>query len=133
MVTDPIADMLTRIRNGAQARHAQVRCPASQLKLGIARVLAQEGFLSGVREEAEAESGRATLVLDLRYDADGASVIDGIRRVSRPGRRVYVGVGGIPKVRNGLGVAVLSTPRGVLADRAAREAKVAGELLCEVW
>ncbi len=131
MVTDPIGDMLTRIRNGAQARHAQVRCPSSRLKLGIARVLAREGFLSDVREEAE--SGRPTLVIDLRYDADGASVIDGIRRVSRPGRRVYVGVGGIPKVRNGLGVAVLSTPRGVLADRAAREAKVAGELLCEVW
>jgi small subunit ribosomal protein S8 len=131
MVTDPIGDMLTRIRNGAQARHAQVRCPSSQLKLGIARVLAREGFLSDVREEAE--SGRPTLVIDLRYDADGASVIDGIRRVSRPGRRVYVGVGGIPRVRNGLGVAVLSTPRGVLADRAAREAKVAGELLCEVW
>jgi small subunit ribosomal protein S8 len=131
MVTDPIGDMLTRIRNGAQARHAQVRCPSSRLKLGIARVLAREGFLSDVREEEE--SGRPTLVIDLRYDADGASVIDGIRRVSRPGRRVYVGVGGIPKVRNGLGVAVLSTPRGVLADRAAREAKVAGELLCEVW
>jgi small subunit ribosomal protein S8 len=131
MLTDPIGDMLTRIRNGAQARHAQVRCPASRLKLGIARVLAQEGFLAGVREDAD--SGRATLVLELRYDADGASVIDGIRRVSRPGRRVYVGVGEIPKVRNGLGVAVLSTPRGVLADRAAREAKVAGEVLCEVW
>ena len=131
MLTDPIADMLTRIRNGAQARHAQVRCPSSRLKLGIARVLAREGFLSDVREEAE--SGRPTLVIELRYHADGASMIDGIRRVSRPGRRVYVGVGGIPKVRNGLGVAVLSTPRGVLADRAAREAKVAGELLCEVW
>ena len=131
MLTDPIGDMLARIRNGAQARHAQVRCPSSRLKLGVARVLAQEGFLSEVREEAE--SGRPTLVIELRYDADGASVIDGIRRVSRPGRRVYVGVDGIPKVRNGLGVAVLSTPRGVLVDRAAREAKVAGELLCEVW
>ena len=131
MVTDPIGDMLTRIRNGAQARHAQVRCPSSRLKLGVARVLAQEGFLSEVRLEEEA--GRPTLVIELRYDADGASVIDGIRRVSRPGRRVYVGAREIPKVRNGLGVAVLSTPKGVLADRAAREAKVAGELLCEVW
>ena len=131
MVTDPIADMLTRIRNGAQARHAQVRCPSSRLKLGVARVLAQEGFLSEVRLEEEA--GRPTLVIELRYDADGAPVIDGIRRVSRPGRRVYVGAREIPKVRNGLGVAVLSTPKGVLADRAAREAKVAGELLCEVW
>ena len=131
MVTDPIGDMLTRIRNGALARHAQVRCPSSRLKLGIARVLAQEGFLSEVRLEEEA--GRPTLVIELRYDADGESVIDGIRRVSRPGRRVYVGARGIPKVRNGLGVAVLSTPKGVLADRAAREAKVAGEVLCEVW
>lgn len=131
MLTDPIGDMLARIRNGAQARHAHVRCPSSQLKLGVARVLAQEGFLSGVRvEEGE---GRPTLVIELRYDADGACVIDGLRRVSRPGRRVYVGVREIPKVRNGLGVAVLSTPKGVLADRAARDAKVAGELLCEVW
>ena len=105
MVTDPIADMLTRIRNGARARHAQVRCPSSKLKLGIARVLAREGFLSEVR--VEAESGRPTLVIDLRYDEDGAPVIDGLQRVSRPGRRVYVGVHEIPKVRNGLGVAVL--------------------------
>jgi small subunit ribosomal protein S8 len=94
-------------------------------------VLAQEGFLSGVR--VEGEEGRPVLVIELRYDADGACVIDGLRRVSRPGRRVYVGVREIPKVRNGLGVAVLSTPKGVLADRAARDAKVAGELLCEVW
>jgi small subunit ribosomal protein S8 len=131
MGSDPISDMLTRIRNGALARHAEVRCPSSRLKLGIARVLAQEGFLSEVRLEESA--GRPTLVIGLRYDADGASVIDGIRRVSRPGRRVYVGARQIPKVRNGLGVAVLSTPKGVLADRAARDAKVAGELLCEVW
>jgi small subunit ribosomal protein S8 len=131
MLTDPIGDMLTRIRNGARARHAQVRCPSSNLKLGIARVLAQEGFLSEVR--VESEEGRPVLVIGLRYDHDGLPVIDGIRRVSRPGRRVYVGVREIPKVRNGLGVAVLSTPRGVLADRAAREAKVAGEWLCEVW
>jgi small subunit ribosomal protein S8 len=131
MITDPISDMLTRIRNGVLARHAEVRCPSSGLKLGIARVLAQEGFLTEVRVEEEA--GRPTLVIALRYDADGASVIDGIRRVSRPGRRVYVGVREIPKVRNGLGVAVLSTPKGVLADREARDAKVAGELLCEVW
>ncbi|MCI0571235.1 MAG: 30S ribosomal protein S8, partial [Myxococcaceae bacterium] len=118
MFTDPIGDMLTRIRNGAHARHARVRCPSSQLKLGIARVLAQEGFLSEVRVETDA--GRPTLVIELRYDAAGAPMIDGIRRVSRPGRRVYVGVREIPKVRNGLGVAVLSTPKGVLADRAAR-------------
>ena len=131
MVTDPISDMLTRIRNGVLARHAEVRCPSSRLKLVIARVLAQEGFLSEVRLDEEAS--RPTLVITLRYDADGASVIDGIRRVSRPGRRVYVGVREIPKVRNGLGVAVLSTPKGVLSDRAARAESVGGELLCEVW
>jgi small subunit ribosomal protein S8 len=131
MLTDPIADMLTRIRNGAQARHAEVACPASKLKLAIAQVLREQGFVGEVR--VEERGPRPILVVGLRYDGEGRSVIAGIRRVSKPGRRVYVPSGRIPKVRSGLGVAVLSTSRGILSDRAAREARVGGELLCEVW
>jgi small subunit ribosomal protein S8 len=131
MMTDPIADLLARIRNGAHARHAQIVCPASRQKLAIANVLRDNGFVGDVRVD---ESGtRRKLVVGLRYDDEGRPVIAGMRRVSRPGRRVYVGYGRIPKVRSGLGLAVLSTSRGVLSDRAAREAKLGGELLCEVW
>ena len=131
MLTDPIADLLSRIRNAARVRHPSVACPSSRLKLGVARVLKEEGFVTDAR--VEAREGKPTLVVDLRYRDDGTSIIDGIRRVSRPGRRVYVGVEEIPRVRAGLGVAVLSTPRGVLSDRAAREAHVGGEIVCEVW
>lgn len=131
MMTDPIADMLARIRNACQARQAQALVPASQLKLAVARVLAEGGFLEGVREETR--DGKPVLVAELRYDPHGDPVIDGLRRVSRPGRRVYVGVAELPRVRSGLGMAVLSTSKGVLSDRAAREASVGGELLCEVW
>jgi small subunit ribosomal protein S8 len=131
MLTDPIGDMLARIRNAARARRARTSCPSSRLRLDVARVLTEAGFLGGARvEEAE---GRPVLWLDLRYRRDGSCLIDGMRRVSRPGRRVYVGVDRIPRVRNGLGVAVLSTPKGVLSDRAAREASVGGEVICEVW
>ncbi len=131
MLTDPIGDMLTRIRNGAQARHPETSCPSSRLKLAVARVMSEEGFLGDPR--VEAREGKPTLVVGLRYRDDGSPLIDGIRRVSKPGRRVYVGAATIPKVRNGLGVAILSTPRGVMSDRAAREASVGGEVLCEVW
>ena len=131
MMTDPIADMLTRIRNGGKARHSAVSCPSSKVKLAVARVLSEEGFVGEVG--VEAQDGRAVLRIGIRYDQSGSNLIDGIRRVSRPGRRVYVGAGEIPKVRNGLGVAVLSTSKGILSDRAAREASVGGELVCEVW
>ena len=131
MLTDPIADMLTRIRNAGQARHRDVTCASSRVRLAVARVLAEEGFLGTVK--VEAREGRPALVMGVRYDENGKPVIDGIRRVSRPGRRVYVGCDEIRKVRNGLVVAVVSTSRGVLSDRAAREAGVGGEVLCEVW
>jgi small subunit ribosomal protein S8 len=131
MMTDPIADMLARIRNAGQARHKEVAIPASRLKLAVARALSEAGFLGEVR--AEDRDGKPAIVVAVRYDRDGDPLIDGLRRVSRPGRRVYVGAGEIPRVRNGLGMAVLSTSRGVLSDKAAREAAVGGELLCEVW
>ena len=131
MMTDPIADMLTRIRNAGMARHAQASCPSSKQKLAIASVLQRAGFLDSVR--VEEKEGHANLVLGIRYDELGKPLIDGIQRISKPGRRVYVGKGELPRVRNGLGVAVISTSRGVLSDREAREQSLGGELLCEVW
>jgi small subunit ribosomal protein S8 len=131
MMTDPIADMLARIRNAGIARHGETSCPSSRLKLAIARVLEEKGFLGGVR--VEARDGHPVIVMGIRYDEKGGAVIDGIRRISRPGRRIYVGVEEIPRVRRGLGVAVLSTSKGVLADADARAASVGGEVLCEVW
>src|SRR3990172_4772235 len=107
MMTDPIADLLARIRNGAHARHTRVRCPASKQKLAIANVLSESGFVGDVR--VEQEGARRMLTVGLRYDAEGRPVIAGMRRVSRPCRRVYVGCASIPRVRSGLGLAVLST------------------------
>ena len=131
MMTDPIGDMLTRIRNAGAARHKTTRCPASRLKLAVARVLSEEGFVG----EVSSQEGEAfpTMTIGIRYRDDGRTMLDGIQRVSKPGRRVYVGAGEIPKVRNGLGMAILSTPKGVLCDRDARDAKVGGEVICEVW
>ena len=131
MMTDPISDMLARIRNGSLARHDRVEMPHSNLKKHVADVLKSEGFLDDVRE-SEGE-GRKTLTLVLRYGKDKSSAIDGIRRVSAPGRRVYVRYDRIPRVRSGMGVSILSTSHGVMSDRTAREQKVGGELLCEIW
>jgi small subunit ribosomal protein S8 len=131
MMTDPIGDMITRIRNAGRARHAEVAFPSSKIKLAVARVLNERGFLGEVRVEANA--GKPQVVAQIRYDDDGDPLIDGLRRVSRPSRRVYVDKTEIPRVRNGLGIAVLSTSRGVLSDKGAREAAVGGEVLCEVW
>ena len=131
MMTDPLGDMLTRIRNAGRAGHASTVCPSSKLKLAVARVLKEEGYLDDVA--VEAEDGRPQLRLHVRYRYDGEPLIDGMKRISRPGCRVYVGVAEIPKVRNGLGLAVLSTNRGILSDRAARAESVGGEVLCEVW
>jgi small subunit ribosomal protein S8 len=131
MMTDPIGDMLTRIRNAGQARHQAVHFPKSRLKLAVAQVLSEAGYLGAVSERQE--DGRDVVVAEIRYADDGAPLIDGLRRVSRPSRRVYVAKDEIPRVRNGMGLAVLSTSRGVLSDAAAREAAVGGEVLCEVW
>lgn len=131
MMTDPIADLLTRIRNANRVRKDWAEMPWSKLKESIARVLVDEGFL---HEVTVAENdGRKTLRVTLRYDEFRQPVLTGIRRVSRPSLRVYVGTREIPTIRKGLGVSVLSTPKGVIADRVARKEKVGGEVLCSVW
>lgn len=135
MMTDPIADMLTRIRNASLVHLEKTTMPASNLKLHIAEILKQEGFIADVRrEELDAQDGGGEkLTVVLKYGRDRASAIDGIRRVSKPGRRVYVRHDRIPRVLSGLGISILSTSRGVMSDREARRQKVGGELLCEVW
>ena len=131
MMTDPIADMLTRIRNGALARKDRVDIPHSNLKERVAHVLKGEGYVDDVRV-SEGEDPK-TLTLVMRYGRDRASVIDGLRRVSTPGRRVYVRHDRISRVCSGMGVSILSTSRGVMTDREARKQRVGGELLCEIW
>jgi small subunit ribosomal protein S8 len=135
-VTDPIGDMLTRIRNAALAGHPTVSLPSSKMKLAIAQILKEEGFLENF-EEALVE-GRPARVLRLRLKYVGERrerrpVLGGLKRVSRPGRRVYVGKSKIPWVRSGLGVAILSTPKGVMTGARARQLGVGGEVLCQVW
>lgn len=131
MMTDPISDMLTRIRNGGGARLPQVDVPDSRIKREIARLLQERGYLEGY--ESGGEEKRPMLRLALRYNAYSLPMIEGLERVSKPGRRVYVGVDRIPKVRNGLGMAILSTPKGILSDEQARESAVGGEVLLRVW
>ena len=130
-MTDPIADMLTRIRNAQQAGHSHLVVPRSKLKLELARILKDEGFIEGFIDDADGPQG--SIKVFLRYDAARKGVIRGLQRVSRPSRRVYVGKNDIPLVRNGLGVAILTTPQGVLTDRDARQAGVGGEVMCHVW
>jgi small subunit ribosomal protein S8 len=131
MMTDPISDMLARIRNASIARHDRAEMPHSFVKQHIAEVLKSEGYLDDVRV-SEGE-GPKTLTIVLRYGRGKDSAIDGIRRVSAPGRRVYVRHDRIPRVRQGMGISILSTSQGVMTDRIAREKRVGGELLCEVW
>jgi len=131
MMTDPIADMLARIRNAALARHDRAEMPHSRLKEHVAKVLKSEGFIDDVRV-TEGE-GPKLLTLVLRYGRGKDSAIDGVRRVSTPGRRVYVRHDQIPRVRSGMGISILSTSRGVMTDKEARKQRVGGELLCEVW
>lgn len=130
-VSDPIADLLTRIRNAQKAQHASVVIPHSKIKLEVVKILKFEGFVEGYVEKADRVRG--TIKVFLKYDESQAGIIRGIKRISKPGRRFYVGKADIPRVRNGLGVAILTTPRGVLTDRQARDAGVGGEVLCHVW
>ncbi len=131
-MTDPIADLLTRIGNAVRAKHPRLDVPASKLKIEIARILKEEGYLSTYKLLDESKV-RKTLRLFLKYTPDKRSVITGLRRVSRPGSRHYVGVSQIRPVVGGLGISILTTPRGVMTGRAARKARVGGEVLCEVW
>jgi small subunit ribosomal protein S8 len=131
-MTDPIADFLTRIRNAILARRSELVCPSSTLKVRIAEVMREEGYLAGI-ETRSGFDGHAELIVRLRWPEPGANAITGLRRRSRPGQRVYVPTDRIAKVRSGLGIAILSTSRGLMTDRAARKAGIGGELLCEVW
>ena len=131
-MTDPIADMLTRIRNACGSQHRGVDMPASKMKVEIARLLKESNFITDYRM-VEGESGRPVLRVVLRYAQGGTPVIRELKRVSTPGLRKYVGVGEIPRVRNGLGVAILSTSQGLMTDRQARQARTGGELLAMVW
>jgi small subunit ribosomal protein S8 len=131
MTTDPIADLLTRIRNATLAKHPRVDLPASKLKLEITRILKEEGYLTNYK--VVDEKGKKTLRIFLRYTPDRRSVITDLKRVSRPGSRRYVGKFGIRPVVGGMGVAIVSTPRGVMTGSSARKEGVGGELLCEVW
>ena len=136
-MTDPIADMLSRIRNAVAANHRTLTMPGSKVKLRIAEILKQEGYVADVRQEEWGPKKHQTLTIVLKYGngagSERISAFQGIRRVSRPGRRVYVGHDQIPRVLSGLGISILSTSHGLMTDKEARRQKVGGELLCEVW
>jgi small subunit ribosomal protein S8 len=137
-MTDPISDMLTRIRNGVSAKHARVDMPASKLKAEIARILQDEGYIQGFRivDEPSQKQGRQPrqiIRVFLKYGPRGERVITGLERISRPGRRVYLGVDDVPAVLGGLGTNILTTSRGVMTGRTAKKEGVGGEVLCNVW
>ena len=133
-MTDPIADMLTRIRNATQAKHRKVDIPASSMKRAVADVLLEQGYIAGVHSVDEGPQGLVRVQLKY-YERDGLStgVIEGVRRVSKPGRRVYAAKDSIPKVRGGYGIAIVSTNQGIMTDHQCRRVGVGGEVLCEVW
>lgn len=131
MTTDPIADMLTRIRNAVRARHPRVDLPSSKMKIEIARILKEEGYVSSYK--VVDENKQKVLRVFFRYTSDKRSVLTDLKRISRPGCRRYVGKDGIRPVVGGMGVAILSTPRGIMTGQTARKEGVGGELLCEVW
>jgi small subunit ribosomal protein S8 len=130
-LTDPIGDMLTRIRNAAQARQNAVHIPASKIKQAILEQMLAEGYIADVAREEDGRQG--VLTVRLKFDRAGQSVIDGLDRLSKPGRRLYAAVDDIPKARSGFGTVILSTSRGVLTDRKARELGLGGEVLCSIW
>jgi small subunit ribosomal protein S8 len=132
---DPVSDLLTRIRNAHLAKHDRVDVPTSKLKAEIARILADEGYISGFKlvDETSADGRRSVIRLFLKYGPHGEKVISGLQRVSRPGRRVYFGRDDVPHVLGGLGTSILTTSRGVMSGREAAKAGVGGEVLCNVW
>jgi len=131
MMTDPIADMLTRIRNGLQARHSKVEMPSSKLKIEIARILKEEGYVQNFKKIDDDKQG--VLRVFLRRGPGGEKVIEGLSRISKPGCRIYCGKDQIPKVRGGLGINILSTSKGVMTGRKAVKTCVGGEILCNIW
>ncbi|HCX90929.1 MAG: 30S ribosomal protein S8 [Deltaproteobacteria bacterium CG_4_8_14_3_um_filter_43_13] len=130
-MTDPFADMLTRIRNANKAKFKKVDMPSSNLKVSVAKILKDEGYIKNYKVIKDTKQGILTIYL--KYDGENNTVIAGLKRISKPGRRVYVKKDKIPKVLTGLGINILSTPRGILTDKKARESNVGGELLCSVW
>ena len=132
-MTDPIADMLTRIRNGNVAYHDEIRMPSSKLKVTLAEILQREGYIEGFDVAPAQGRPGETLTIKMKYSPERARTISGIQRVSKPGLRVYRGADKLPRVLGGLGVAVLSTSQGLMTDREARERRVGGEILCYVW
>lgn len=131
MLTDPIADMLTRVRNAILVKMEKVDIPASKLKVEIAKILKEEGFIKSYKIIKDRKQGM--LKVALKYTADGESLLTGLKRISKPGRRVYVGKDKIPTVMAGVGIAILSTPRGVLTDKSSKREGVGGEVLCHIW
>jgi small subunit ribosomal protein S8 len=131
MLTDPIADMLTRIRNAVLIKAEKVDIPASRMKLDIAKILKEEGFIRAYKILKDKKQG--ILRITLKYTSDNGAIISGLKRISKPGRRVYVDKDTIPTVMGGVGISVLSTSRGVLGDKLCRREKVGGEVLCHIW
>lgn len=129
--TDPIADMLTRLRNGSMAKHATVEIPFSKVKLALAKILQDEGYVSGF--DIAEQNNRKLLRLHMKYDSERRPVLNGLRRVSRPGLRVYAGMHDIPRVLGGIGTVVVSTNRGIMTGQEARKRHLGGELIAEVW
>lgn len=130
MYTDPIADMLTRIRNATRAKKSELVLPYSKFKAGLAQLLMTEGFIAGAQELT---GKNKMLQINLKYTQDGESVIAGIKRVSKPGQRIYLPVTKLPRTNSGYGITVVSTPKGLLTDRQARKDRVGGEVVCQVW
>ena len=131
-MTDPIADMLTRIRNGLQAEHETVVIPASKMKVEIARILKQEGYINGYKVEGETAKEK-TITVELKYGPEKQKVFTGLKRISKPGLRVYAKGDNVPRVLNGLGIAIISTSKGLMTDRDARKQNLGGEVVAYVW
>jgi small subunit ribosomal protein S8 len=130
-MSDPLADMLTRIRNAVMVKYESVEMPKSKIKVSVAKVLQEEGYITGW--EVTEDGPQGTLIINLKYGPAGESVITGLKRVSKPGKREYARADSLPTVLNGLGVSIISTSKGLVSDRAARKMNTGGEILCQVW